>query len=340
MRLSLLLAAGSAASWQHQTRAARPQPRQAALKDTFEARMMSLPGKDELRRALSADGFVSAKAVDVTRAVREICQLQDCLPLAATALGRAVASTTLVADGLESEETFQVRFAGDGPLRGVFSVSNGALESRAYVGNPRVDLSPQGVAAGVGRGELQVVRLKNLPGETQATTYSSVVEIKTGEIAEDINHYVATSEQREGALSAGVSLDENNAVDACAGWRVELLPGAPQDVADHLIENIKKAATTSSTALLKEGNTCEAILRVLLDGMDADYDFEVRRPQFKCTCDISRVYRTLALLPRHEVDEILESNDKIEAKCEFCARTYSLVPEEIRAKLDAGVTTD
>ena len=42
---------------------------------------------------------MSAKAVDVTRAVREICQLQDCLPLAATALGRAVASTTLVADG-------------------------------------------------------------------------------------------------------------------------------------------------------------------------------------------------------------------------------------------------
>merc|ERR1712176_641943 len=109
---------------------------------------------------------------------------------------------------------------------------------------------------------------------------------------------------------------------------------------DHLIENIKKAATTSSTSLLKEGNTCEAILRVLLDGMDADYDFEVRRPQFKCTCDISRVYRTLALLPRHEVDEILDSNEKIEAKCEFCARTYSLGPDEIRAKLDAGVATD
>jgi len=129
--LLLLLAAGSAAGWQRVGRsslrasgAARSSRRLAprrALKDTFEARMMSLPGKDELRRALSADGFVSAKAVDVTRAVREICQLQDCLPLAATALGRAVASTTLVADGLEAEETFQVRFAGDGPLRGVIN---------------------------------------------------------------------------------------------------------------------------------------------------------------------------------------------------------------------------
>ena len=46
------------------------------------------------------------------------------------------------------------------------------------------------------------------------------------------------------------------------------------------------------------------------------------------------------MLPRSEVDEILDSNEKIEAKCEFCARTYSLGPEEIRAKLDAGVATD
>ena len=89
--LYLLLAASRAASWQRPARAALCEPRHAALKDTFEARMMSIGGKDELRRALSADGFVSAKAVDVTRAVREICQLQDCLPLAATALGRAVA---------------------------------------------------------------------------------------------------------------------------------------------------------------------------------------------------------------------------------------------------------
>ena len=238
-----------------------------------------------------------------------MCDLQDCRPLAATALGRAVAATVLVADGLEQEETFQVRFVGDGPLRGVFAVSTGALEARGYVGNPQVDLSPQGVAAGIGRGQLQVVRLKALPGEEDLSTYSSVVEIKSGEIAEDINFYVATSEQREGALSAGVTVDDATGlvdcpsgiyllggresdldsprtsrdrdvdipktgrgaaaamtwifrgdgrrgrpalkrssalrvrsrpqVDACAGWRAELLPGAPQDVADHLIRNVQ-----------------------------------------------------------------------------------------------------
>ena len=99
-----------------------------------------------------------------------------------------------------------MRFAGDGPLSGVFSVSRTAPWSRGRTWATRgwTCRRRASLLESV-EGELQVVRLKNLPGETQATTYSSVVEIKTGEIMEDINHYVATSEQREGALSAGVS---------------------------------------------------------------------------------------------------------------------------------------
>lgn len=292
---------------------------------------------DVLRRGISGDGFVSAKAVDASVAVREMCRVQGCKPLAATALGRAVASTLLIADGLEAEETFQVRFVGDGPLRGVFAVANGALEARGYVGNPALALSPAaGVAPGVGAGQLQVVRLKALPGETDPSPYSSVVAIKSGEIAEDINYFMATSEQREGALSAGVTFDdETGDVDACAGWRVELLPGAPQAVADHVVANVRKVMERGSTtrAVADGASSCDEVLRLLLDGMDPNLDFEDREPTFACTCGVDRVYRTLALLPRDEVAEILDQNDKIEARCEFCCRSYALGPTEIRAHL-------
>ena len=50
-------------------------------------------------------------------------------------------------------------------------VAEGAgLEARGYVGNPAVTLPPNArgkfdVGAGVGKGTLQVVRTKNLPGE-------------------------------------------------------------------------------------------------------------------------------------------------------------------------------
>lgn len=78
---------------------------------------------------------------------------------------------------------------------------------------------------------------------------------------------------------------------------------------------------------------------MLLDGMDPQLDFEPRHPEFKCQCGIDRVYRTLSLLPRDEIEEILRENEKIEARCEFCMRLYSLGEAEITAhfaKLEAA----
>ena len=54
------------------------------------AALPELPIKDEMLTALSADGFVSAKAVVSSTLVRELATRQMCLPLAAAALGRSV----------------------------------------------------------------------------------------------------------------------------------------------------------------------------------------------------------------------------------------------------------
>ena len=133
---------------------------------------------DYLISAISGDGSISVKAVVTTALVSEASKLQGLGGLAAAAVGRALTCTMLVSDGLKDEESFQVKFAGDGPLRGVFAVSNGRLESRGYVGNPAVTLPPNAkgkldVGGGVGKGSLQVVRTKQLPG---ATTCAELVD--------------------------------------------------------------------------------------------------------------------------------------------------------------------
>ena len=173
------------------------------------------PGSDMLVSAISADGSVSAKAIVTTELVAENSRLQGLGGLAAAALGRALTCTLLVADGLKEEETFQVNFQGDGPLRGVLAIANGKLEARGYVGNPAVTLPPNergklDVGRGVGKGSLQVVRTKNLPGEDVSTPYTSITEIRTGEIPEDINWFLLDSEQKEGALAAGVFVQGND----------------------------------------------------------------------------------------------------------------------------------
>lgn len=272
--------------------------------------------------AVSADGSISAKAVVTTPLVAEATRLQGLGMLAAAALGRALTCTLLVADGLKDEETFQVTFNGDGPLRGVMATANGKLESRGYVGNPAVTLPPTGagkldVGGGVGKGSLQVVRQKHLPGADLPSQYSSITEIRTGEIPEDINYFLLESEQRQGALAAGVFVSPVAAggaaegreesgelqppaadappsagvrVDAGGGWYVQLLPFAAEESIVRLEENIAKLASRSPTSLVREGLGPREIVDLLLDGLEPVFadDKPVAGLAESCPCSEAR----------------------------------------------------
>ena len=45
--------------------------------------------------------------------------------------------------------------------------------------------------------------------------------------------------------------------------------------------------------------------------------------------------RTMALIPQEELEEMLTSNEIIEAKCGFCGTLYRTTPEELHEKLEA-----
>lgn len=352
---------------------------------------------DCLVSALSADGFVSAKAVVSTELVRTIVDKQEALPLAAAALGRAITCSLMLAEGMEQDETFQVRFKGEGPLRGVLAIANGNLEARGFCGNPRVnlplnELGKIDVGGGVGPGQLFVVRTKNLPGETQATPYSSITEIHSGEVADDINHFLVESEQKDGALAAGVhaiarrrseaaanedaaaasargeddlrafamatAAADDAAVDAAmaaggdadaeasnedlfcevvaaGGWHVHLMPGATDEVAAALMENLA-AMTQSPSQMVRAGIGPEEMVRKLLHGMEPTV-YAPRTPTFRCTCSMDRLVRTLAMLPKREIEAICrvgaQEEDGVKSKCEFCGTVYKLAPDEVRDEL-------
>jgi len=45
-----------------------------------------------------------------------------------------------------------------------------------------------------------------------------------------------------------------------------------------------------------------------------------------------QLIRALRLLPREDVEEILEQQEKVEARCEFCGKVYRMGPDEVRAR--------
>ncbi len=99
----------------------------------------------------------------------------------------------------------QITFAGDGPLGQMILISDHRGQVKALLQHPHthVPLRANGqlnVAAAIGNGVLSVVRSHPLMREP----YTGTIPIYNGEVAEDLAHYLADSEQV--GSGAGVAL--------------------------------------------------------------------------------------------------------------------------------------
>ena len=118
---------------------------------------------------------------------------------------------------------------------------------------------------------------------------------------------------------------------------IEQLPGADDETLKKVEQNLatlvqKDGGDTLPTNLLLQGVTPVEIAEIVLDGLDMQ-PLQQMTPKFSCQCSSDRLIRALMLLPAGDVDEILEKEDKIEARCEFCGKIYNMGPDEIREKL-------
>ena len=70
----------------------------------------------------------------------------------------------------------------------------------------------------------------------------------TGEIAEDLTYYYATSEQTPSSIALGVLMNKDNTVSQAGGFMIQLMPGASDEIIDKL--EARLGEITSITALL------------------------------------------------------------------------------------------
>ena len=59
-------------------------------------------------------------------------------------------------------------------------------------------------------------------------------QLITGEIAEDLTYYFATSEQVPSSVALGVLMNKDNTVRQAGGFIIQLLPGASDEIIDRL----------------------------------------------------------------------------------------------------------
>ncbi len=278
--------------------------------------------------------MVAAETGDV---VEEARLRHGLSPTATAALGRALTGALLLAQLLlkTPRERLTLRVEGTGPLGGLVAEADAFGNVRGYVKNPQaeVPLREDGklnVGELVGAGFLRVDR--SLAG---GEIYTSTVPLVSGEIAEDLAHYLWQSEQIPSALLLGVRVRGEGEVEMAGGVAVQVVPGAPEAVVGRLEANL--AGLPGLTPLLREKGL-EGALAAIFQGLGyaptdlraLGYPLNGIPAQFRCRCSREKALEALVFFTPEEREEMIVKDGGAEVVCHWCGEVYRFRPEEIR----------
>jgi molecular chaperone Hsp33 len=277
---------------------------------------------DQLIRATAAEGGIRAVGVITTRLTEEARRRHKLSYVATAALGRTMSSGLLLASSMKRPGSrVNIRVKGDGPLGGILIDAGLDGTVRGYVGNPDIELPPNAkgkldVGGAVGKGYLYVVR-----DVGYGYPYSSTVELVSGEIGDDVAHYLVSSEQTPSALVVGVFVSPQG-VTAAGGILIQVMPKAARD--ESLVEKLESrvAALSGFTPLLQAGKNLPEIFNDLLGDMGLVIMPETQMLHFHCGCSFERVLGALKILGKDELQDMIEKDDGAEATCDFCGNVY------------------
>jgi molecular chaperone Hsp33 len=260
--------------------------------------------------------------VVTTRLTEEARQRHNLSYVATAALGRTMTAGLLLASSMKrAESRVNLRIKGNGPLGGVFADAGLDGTVRGYVDRPSVELPPNSkgkldVGGAIGDGFLYVVR-----DVGYGYPYSSTVQLVSGEIGDDVAHYLVTSEQTPSALMVGVFVGATG-VTAAGGLLVQVMPKAARDEA--LVEQLESrmAAFAGFTPLLQAGKSLPQMFEDIMGDMGLQILPEHQLVQFHCGCSFDRVLGALKILGEDELQDMAEKENGAEATCHFCNTVY------------------
>ncbi len=279
--------------------------------------------KDRIIRCITSDGAVMACAADTTDTVYTGTQLHLTSPVASAALGRLLTAAAIMGAQLKQDDaSITLRVKGDDSKTGaVIAVSDNKGNIKGYVQNPDcpTEYYPNGklnVAAAVGHtGILNVMRDYGT-GEP----YVGQVQLVSGEIAEDITNYYATSEQIPTVCALGVLLDkESHQVLLSGGLLIQLLPGADDSTIDRIEKNVSELEPM--TTMLAKGMSMEEICKTALKGFEVEILDETPL-RYACSCSREKIVDAFVTLSDNEIRALADEKGFAEAICHFCKRKH------------------
>ncbi len=284
---------------------------------------------DYIIRATAADGMIRAFACDTRDTVEQARINHHTSPVVTAALGRLLSAGLMMGSMMKNkEDRLTLKIEGSGPLAGAIVTSDCMGHVKGYPFNSNVDIplnsqNKLDVAEAIGVGILTVIADTGMK-----EPYSSQLELISGEIAEDITYYYATSEQTPSSVALGVLIDRDNTVISAGGFIIQLMP----DCSDEIIEKLEKniGSIQPITTMLDSGLRPEDILEKIL----GDFNLEINDridAKFYCNCSKKKIEKALISIGKSELQNMMDKDEDIEVCCHFCNKAYNISIDEIKS---------
>lgn len=283
-------------------------------------------------RYITDDGSAFVIAADTTDVVARAEQIHKTSAVNTAALGRLMTAASMMGDMLKGkDDSITLRLNGGGPAGSVIAVSDSDGNVRGYVQKPVVEipLNEAGkldVKGTVGtNGYLFVMKDIGLN-----EPYVGQTQIVSGEIAEDITNYYATSEQTPTVCALGVLVNPDLTVAAAGGFMIQLLPGCPEEMIDKIeyaMQDIEPVTTMLSNGMSPDDIAKRALKNISIDKLDES------KIEYRCNCSKERVEAALISTGRESLEEMAASDEDTCVECHFCDRVYKFTPDDIKKLL-------
>jgi molecular chaperone Hsp33 len=285
---------------------------------------------DRLIRATAAGGGIRAVGA-ITTSLTEEARVRHRLSAVSTdALGRAMTAGLLLSSSMKVKfSRVNIRIKGNGPMGGLMVDAGANGTVRGYVNHPEVEvpLTAAGkldVGGAIGsEGFVYVFRDLGY-----GRPYSSTVDLVSGEIGDDIAHYLFSSEQTPSGLVLGVSMNANG-VQSAGGVLIQVLPKAARDESLVTLLEERVSGLQGFTPLLAAGKELPDILEELLGDLGLDILDGEQQLKFECPCSEQRMLDALKLLGEAELKDMIATDKGAEATCEFCGEIYHVSEERL-----------
>lgn len=285
---------------------------------------------DYIVRATAANTQIRAFAASTTNLVETARRNHFTSPVATAAMGRLLTAGVMMGSMMKNPTdvlTLQVQCGG--PIGGLTVTADSRGQVKGYVNNPDVMLPPKNgkldVGGALGPGFLNVIKDMGLK-----EPYSGQTMLQTGEIAEDLTYYFATSEQVPSSVGLGVLMEKDNTVRCAGGFIVQVMPFVEDDVLDRLEANIQKIQ--SVTAMLDNGHTPEEMLNQVLEGLNVEITDTIPA-EFYCNCSKERIEKAIISIGKKDIQSMIDGGEPIEVKCHFCNTAYQFGVDELNVLL-------